>query len=114
MESKRSLKLALLVSICFIVGLTGMAFMPTSLSAGGPTKAAILGSTLMGSVSGSAAANVLVTGSISIPLMKKLGYEPSFDEKNWRYLPEAGPWGKGLFRLVPLKGPGPYIVVLLK
>lgn len=48
MESKRSLKLALLVSICFIVGLTGMAFMPTSLSAGGPTKAAILGSTLMG------------------------------------------------------------------
>lgn len=34
MESKRSLKLALLVSICFIVGLTGMAFMPTSLSAG--------------------------------------------------------------------------------
>lgn len=44
MESKRSLKLALLVSICFIVGLTGMAFMPTSLSAGGPAKAAILGS----------------------------------------------------------------------
>ncbi len=47
-------------------------------TSGGPAKAAILGSTLMGSVSGSAAANVLVTGSISIPLMKKLGYEPSF------------------------------------
>jgi len=47
-------------------------------TSGGPAKAAILASTLMGSVSGSAAANVLVTGSISIPLMKKLGYEPSF------------------------------------
>ncbi len=45
---------------------------------GGPAKAAVIASTLMGSVSGSAAANVVVTGSISIPLMKKLGYEPNF------------------------------------
>lgn len=45
---------------------------------GGPAKAAVIASTLMGSVSGSAAANVVVTGSISIPLMKRLGYEPNF------------------------------------
>jgi TRAP transporter 4TM/12TM fusion protein len=45
---------------------------------GGPAKAAIIASTLMGSVSGSAAANVMVTGSISIPLMKRLGYKPHF------------------------------------
>lgn len=45
---------------------------------GGPAKAAIIASTLMGSVSGAAAANVLVTGSVSIPLMKRLGYKPSF------------------------------------
>jgi TRAP transporter 4TM/12TM fusion protein len=45
---------------------------------GGPAKAAIIASTLMGSVSGSAAANTMVTGSISIPLMKKMGYKPHF------------------------------------
>jgi TRAP transporter 4TM/12TM fusion protein len=47
-------------------------------TAGGPAKAAVVASALMGSVSGSAAANVMVTGSISIPLMKRLGYPPSF------------------------------------
>lgn len=45
---------------------------------GGPAKVAIVSSTLMGSISGSAAANVLVTGSVSIPTMKKLGYSPTF------------------------------------
>lgn len=45
---------------------------------GGPAKAAIIASTFMGSVSGSAAANTMVTGFISIPLMKKLGYKPHF------------------------------------
>ena len=47
-------------------------------TSGGPAKAAVVASALMGSVSGSAAANVMVTGSISIPLMKRLGYPPSF------------------------------------
>jgi TRAP transporter 4TM/12TM fusion protein len=45
---------------------------------GGPAKVAIVSSTLMGSISGSAAANVLVTGTVSIPTMKKLGYSPTF------------------------------------
>ncbi|MFH1003254.1 MAG: TRAP transporter fused permease subunit, partial [Chloroflexota bacterium] len=42
---------------------------------GGPAKAAIIGSALFGTISGSGAANVVVTGSITIPLMKRTGYK---------------------------------------
>ena len=42
---------------------------------GGPAKVAIFGSALFGSISGSAVANVVGTGTITIPLMKKVGYE---------------------------------------
>jgi TRAP transporter 4TM/12TM fusion protein len=45
---------------------------------GGPAKMAILSSAFMGSVSGSAVANAVGTGSITIPLMKKMGYKPKF------------------------------------
>lgn len=41
---------------------------------GGPAKAAVVGSSLMGMISGTAVANVLTTGPISIPLMLKSGY----------------------------------------
>lgn len=41
---------------------------------GGPAKASIIGSALMGMISGSPAANVLTTGQYTIPLMKKTGY----------------------------------------
>ena len=41
---------------------------------GGPAKAAVIGSSLMGMISGTAVANVLTTGPISIPLMRKSGY----------------------------------------
>ncbi|MEQ8730503.1 MAG: TRAP transporter fused permease subunit [Silicimonas sp.] len=41
---------------------------------GGPAKAAVVGSSLMGMISGTAVANVLTTGPISIPLMNKSGY----------------------------------------
>ncbi len=44
---------------------------------GGPAKVAVIASSLFGSISGSAVANVSATGMITIPLMKKLGY-PSF------------------------------------
>lgn len=47
-------------------------------TAGGPAKVAIVGSTFIGSISGSAAANTLITGSVSIPTMKRLGYKPEF------------------------------------
>lgn len=45
---------------------------------GGPAKVAVLSSGLMGTVSGSSVANVAGTGSFTIPMMKKLGYRPSF------------------------------------
>ncbi|WP_112324428.1 TRAP transporter permease [Oceanibium sediminis] len=41
---------------------------------GGPAKAAVVGSSLMGMISGTAVANVLTTGPISIPLMRRSGY----------------------------------------
>lgn len=45
---------------------------------GGPAKVAVLSSGLMGTVSGSSVANVVGTGSFTIPMMKKLGYKPEF------------------------------------
>ncbi|MBK5103632.1 MAG: TRAP transporter permease [Burkholderiales bacterium] len=48
----------------------------TGRSRGGPAKAAVVGSSLMGMISGTAVANVLTTGTISIPLMKRNGYSP--------------------------------------
>lgn len=41
---------------------------------GGPAKMAVLGSALFGTISGSAVANVVSTGSFTIPLMKRNGY----------------------------------------
>ncbi len=41
---------------------------------GGPAKASVIASAAMGSISGSAIANAVTTGSFTIPMMKKLGY----------------------------------------
>ncbi len=43
---------------------------------GGPAKVAIVASSLFGSISGSASANVAMTGVVTIPLMKRTGYKP--------------------------------------
>ena len=43
---------------------------------GGPAKVAIFGSGLMGTINGTSAGNVVSTGSLTIPLMKKVGYRP--------------------------------------
>ncbi len=43
-----------------------------------PAKIAVIGSALFGSVSGSATANVMATGSITIPLMIKMGYSKDY------------------------------------
>ncbi|SEK10975.1 Sialic acid TRAP transporter permease protein SiaT [Marinovum algicola] len=43
---------------------------------GGPAKVAVLGSGIMGMISGSTVANVASTGTITIPLMKKSGFRP--------------------------------------
>ncbi|MBN2232340.1 MAG: TRAP transporter permease [Deltaproteobacteria bacterium] len=47
-------------------------------SRGGPAKAAIIASGFMGMLSGSAVANVVTTGTFTIPLMKRLGYGSRF------------------------------------
>ena len=47
-------------------------------SKGGAAKVAVLASALFGSISGSPTANVVTTGSFTIPVSKKTGYRPSF------------------------------------
>ncbi|MFV0359915.1 TRAP transporter permease, partial [Tropicimonas sp.] len=54
-----------------------LAYAATGRQRGGPAKAAVLASAGMGSVSGSAIANVVTTGAFTIPLMKRLGYRPA-------------------------------------
>jgi TRAP transporter 4TM/12TM fusion protein len=62
---------------------TGQLFMDFALSitggqAGGPGKVAVVSSSLFGTVSGSAVANVMVDGPITIPLMKRTGFRAPF------------------------------------
>ncbi len=45
---------------------------------GGPAKAAVVASALEGMVSGSSVANTVGSGSMTIPMMKRLGYKPEF------------------------------------
>ena len=53
-----------------------LSFSLTRNTVGGPAKAAVLGSALLGSISGSAIANVSSTGVFTIPMMKRIGYKP--------------------------------------
>jgi len=55
-----------------------IAFALTGRAVGGPAKAAVVSSGMLGSVSGSAVANVMSTGIFTIPLMKKVGYSARF------------------------------------
>ncbi|MCM3723204.1 MULTISPECIES: TRAP transporter permease [Solibacillus] len=45
---------------------------------GGPAKVAIFSSALQGTISGSSVANVVTSGSYTIPMMKRLGYNKNF------------------------------------
>ena len=47
-------------------------------SRGGPAKVAVVSSALMGTVNGSGVANVVTTGPVTIPIMKKIGFTPAF------------------------------------
>jgi len=47
-------------------------------SKGGPAKVAVIASGFLGSINGSAVANVVTTGTFTIPLMKKTGYSKEF------------------------------------
>lgn len=47
-------------------------------ASGGPAKVAVISSALQGTISGSSVANVVGSGSFTIPMMKKLGYHRNF------------------------------------
>ncbi len=55
---------------------TNIAFVILGRARGGTAKAAVISSSLFGTISGSATANVMVSGSFTIPMMKKAGYKP--------------------------------------
>lgn len=62
---------------------TGKLFMDFALAltghtAGGPGKVSVVSSSLFGTISGSAVANVMVDGPMTIPLMKRSGFRPAF------------------------------------
>lgn len=57
---------------------TNLAISITGRSIGGPAKAAVVASALMGTICGSGSANVAATGVFTIPLMKKTGYPAEF------------------------------------
>ena len=52
------------------------AFAAAGHARGGPAKVAIFASGLMGMINGTSAGNVVATGSLTIPLMKRVGYRP--------------------------------------
>ena len=58
----------------YILDLAGRVF---GSSTGAPAKIAVLSSGLMGSLSGSAVANTATTGTFTIPLMKRAGFQPA-------------------------------------
>lgn len=55
-----------------------LAFSLTGKYVGGPAKTAVVASGFLGTISGSSLANVVTTGSFTIPLMKETGYKASF------------------------------------
>jgi TRAP transporter 4TM/12TM fusion protein len=55
-----------------------IAYALTGRMRGGPAESSVVSSALMGSINGSAVANVVTTGTFTIPLMKKVGYSPVF------------------------------------
>ena len=62
---------------------TGQLFMDFALAltgrqSGGPGKCSVISSSLFGTISGSAVANVMVDGPITLPLMKRSGFTPHF------------------------------------
>ncbi|MBK1671779.1 C4-dicarboxylate ABC transporter permease [Ectothiorhodospira shaposhnikovii] len=52
------------------------AFAAAGRARGGPAKVAVFASGLMGMINGTSAGNVVATGSLTIPLMKRVGYKP--------------------------------------
>ncbi|MCK4260763.1 MAG: TRAP transporter permease [Halanaerobiales bacterium] len=83
---------------------------------GGPAKAAVVGSGLMGMISGSSIANTVTTGAITIPIMKKTGFKPDVAagievaaSTNGQFLPPI--MGAAAFIMVEFTGI-PYIDII--
>lgn len=57
---------------------TDLALAMSGHSKGGPAKVSVISSSLIGSLNGSAVANVVTTGPFTIPLMNKVGYSKTF------------------------------------
>jgi TRAP transporter 4TM/12TM fusion protein len=84
---------------------------------GGPAKVAIISSSLFGTVSGSSAANVVGTGSFTIPMMKNMGYKPHFAAAVEAVASTGGQimppvMGAGAFLMAEILGM-PYVKVLV-
>lgn len=57
---------------------TKLAFAMVGTTRGGAAKVAVLASAFFGSISGSAISNIVTTGTITIPMMKRMGFKPEF------------------------------------
>ncbi len=86
---------------------TDISYKVAGRSKGGPAKVAVISSALFGSISGVATANVYATGSFTIPMMKKLGYDPIFAGAT-----EAAASTGGLL-MPPIMGVGAFVIAEL-
>src|SRR5699024_11736184 len=84
---------------------------------GGPAKVSVFSSALMGTINGTSAGNVVTTGPLTIPLMRKTGYKPRFAaaveataSAGGQILPPV--MGAGAFLMSDIKGFG-YQEILL-
>lgn len=80
------------------------AFATAGRARGGPAKVAVFASGLMGMINGTSAGNVVATGSLTIPLMKKVGYPP----KNAGAIEAAASTGGQI--MPPIMGAGAFIM----
>ena len=83
------------------------AFAAAGRARGGPAKVAIFASGLMGMINGTSAGNVVATGSLTIPLMKRVGY----DKKTSGAIEAAASTGGQI--MPPIMGAGAFIMAEL-
>lgn len=76
-------------------------------SRGGPAKVAVISSALVGTISGSSIANVTITGSLTIPMMKDTGFLP----KDAAAIETAASTGGGL--MPPVMGAGVFVMAAM-
>lgn len=85
------------------------AFSVSGSARGGPAKVAVIASALMGTMNGTSAGNAVATGSLTIPLMKKVGYSPTFSAATEAVASAGGQvmppiMGAGIFIMAEITG----------